>query len=59
MRVFPIAEGFGYLESIPTGERLNTQGWPLFTPRQTAAMVAGFYDQQCVFLSRACLAFSC
>lgn len=46
-----LAEGFGYLESIPTGERLNTQGWPLFTPRQTAAMVAGFYDQQCVFLS--------
>ncbi|GAA5880894.1 hypothetical protein JCM3774_003235 [Rhodotorula dairenensis] len=40
------AEGFGYLQSIPTGEHLNTQGWPLFTPRQTAATVAGFYDQQ-------------
>ncbi|GAA5992775.1 hypothetical protein JCM10908_006927 [Rhodotorula pacifica] len=40
------AEGFGYLQSVPTGEQLNTQGWPLFTPRQTAATVAGFYDQQ-------------
>lgn len=44
----PALEGFGYLQSIPTGERLNTQGWPLFTPRQTAATVAGFYDQQYV-----------
>ncbi|GAA5893748.1 hypothetical protein JCM8208_001234 [Rhodotorula glutinis] len=42
------AEGFGYREVTPnnlTG-RDGTQGWPLFTPRQTAAMVAGFYDQQ-------------
>ncbi|GAA5820821.1 hypothetical protein JCM3770_000353 [Rhodotorula araucariae] len=42
------AEGFGYMEVKPnnlTG-RDGTQGWPLFTPRQAAAMVAGFYDQQ-------------
>jgi hypothetical protein len=24
----------------------GTQGWPLFTLRQTASIVAGFYDQQ-------------
>lgn len=42
------AEGFGYREVEPNNltARDGTQGWPLFTPRQTAAMVAGFYDQQ-------------
>ncbi|GAA6025861.1 hypothetical protein JCM8202_002098 [Rhodotorula sphaerocarpa] len=40
------AEGFGYWQSDPTAPELNTQGWPLFTPRQTAATLAGFYDQQ-------------
>lgn len=47
------AEGFGYREVVPTNAsaHVGTQGWPLFTPRQTAAIVAGFYDQQCVPLS--------
>ncbi|BGP30989.1 alpha,alpha-trehalase ath1 [Rhodotorula toruloides] len=42
------AEGFGYREVVPNNASAHdgTQGWPLFTPRQTAAIVAGFYDQQ-------------
>ncbi|ORY91787.1 glycoside hydrolase family 65 protein [Leucosporidium creatinivorum] len=42
-------EGHGYMQFTPvkvdgdTSE--GTQGWPLFTPRSTAAMVAGFYAQ--------------
>ncbi|GAA6009189.1 alpha,alpha-trehalase ATH1 [Rhodotorula paludigena] len=42
------AEGFGYREVEPNNleERDGTQGWPLFTPRQASAIVAGFYDQQ-------------
>ncbi|GAA5834169.1 hypothetical protein JCM11251_000560 [Rhodosporidiobolus azoricus] len=42
------AEGFGYREFTPVNQtaRNETQGWPLFTPRQAAAIVAGFYDQQ-------------
>ncbi|BGP23663.1 alpha,alpha-trehalase ath1 [Rhodotorula toruloides] len=42
------AEGFGYRQVVPINASAHdgTQGWPLFTPRQTAAIVAGFYDQQ-------------
>ncbi|GAA5861901.1 hypothetical protein JCM8547_008590 [Rhodosporidiobolus lusitaniae] len=42
------AEGFGYMQFEPVNQTAHneTQGWPLFTPRQAAAMVAGFYDQQ-------------
>ncbi|GAA5985292.1 hypothetical protein JCM5350_005577 [Sporobolomyces pararoseus] len=44
------AEGFGYREVVPTkidGDTSEgTNGWPLFDPRFTAAMVAGFYDSQ-------------
>jgi hypothetical protein len=38
----------GYSEVTPvnaTGKD-GTNGWPLFNTRFTAAMVAGFYDQQ-------------
>lgn len=41
-------EGFG-LRIHPAVDyvKMNgTQGWPLFTLRQTASIVAGFYDQQ-------------
>ncbi|GAA6018450.1 hypothetical protein JCM10207_000898 [Rhodosporidiobolus poonsookiae] len=39
------AEGFGYKEFAPNNltEHDGTQGWPLFTPRQAASLVAGFY----------------
>lgn len=42
------AEGFGYREITPINATAEdgTSGWPLFDPRFTAAMVAGFYDQQ-------------
>ncbi|GAA5883213.1 hypothetical protein JCM16303_007308 [Sporobolomyces ruberrimus] len=44
------AEGFGYRVVEPTlidGDTSEgTNGWPLFDPRFTAAMVAGFYDSQ-------------
>ncbi|GAA6060907.1 hypothetical protein JCM10212_003941 [Sporobolomyces blumeae] len=44
------AEGFGYRVVEPVlidGDKSQgTNGWPLFDPRFTAAMVAGFYDQQ-------------
>ncbi|KAG8864784.1 alpha,alpha-trehalase ath1 [Tulasnella sp. 330] len=42
------AEGMGYYEIPPINEAEDdgTSGWPLFDPRFTAAMVAGFYDQQ-------------
>ncbi|GAA5981976.1 hypothetical protein JCM11641_006816 [Rhodosporidiobolus odoratus] len=42
------AEGFGYKEFVPINQTAHdgTQGWPLFTPRQSAAIIAGFYDQQ-------------
>ncbi|KAM0788656.1 hypothetical protein ACM66B_002758 [Microbotryomycetes sp. NB124-2] len=42
------AEGHGYMEVVPNDYdgRDGTNGWPLFDPRFTAAMVAGFYDQQ-------------
>ena len=39
-------EGLGYKEFAPVGAADGTNGWPLFDPRFTAAMVAGFYDQQ-------------
>lgn len=43
-------EGFGYREVVPTkidGDTSEgTNGWPLFDPRFTAAMIAGFYDSQ-------------
>jgi len=43
-------EGFGYREVVPTlidGDTSEgTNGWPVFDPRFTAAMVAGFYDSQ-------------
>ncbi|KAI5474838.1 glycoside hydrolase family 65 protein [Pseudohyphozyma bogoriensis] len=39
-------EGFGYTEITPVGPNDGTNGWPLFDKRFTAAMVAGFYDQQ-------------
>jgi hypothetical protein len=41
-------EGFGYKEiaAINASAMDGTSGWPLFDPRFTAAMVAGFYDQQ-------------
>ncbi|KAM0746041.1 hypothetical protein T439DRAFT_369600 [Meredithblackwellia eburnea MCA 4105] len=39
-------EGFGYSEVSPVNETDGTNGWPLFDKRFTAAMVAGFYDQQ-------------
>lgn len=38
--------GFGYSEIQPLGPQNGTNGWPLFDNRFTAAMVAGFYDQQ-------------
>ncbi|KAK4703450.1 hypothetical protein P7C70_g2769, partial [Phenoliferia sp. Uapishka_3] len=40
--------GFGYYEVVPTNAtgQDGTSGWPLFDTRFTAAMVAGFYDQQ-------------
>lgn len=38
--------GFGYSEIEPLGPQNGTNGWPLFDKRFTAAMVAGFYDQQ-------------
>ncbi|KZP31745.1 carbohydrate-binding module family 32 protein [Athelia psychrophila] len=42
------AEGFGYKEMVPINATADdgTSGWPLFDPRFTAGMVAGFYDQQ-------------
>ncbi|KAG8988480.1 alpha,alpha-trehalase ath1 [Tulasnella sp. JGI-2019a] len=42
------AEGMGYYEIPPINESADdgTSGWPLFDRRFTAAMVAGFYDQQ-------------
>ncbi|GAA6008844.1 hypothetical protein JCM11491_003805 [Sporobolomyces phaffii] len=44
------AEGFGYRVVEPIlidgDTSQGTNGWPLFDPRFTAAMVAGFYDQQ-------------
>ncbi|GAA5893369.1 alpha,alpha-trehalase ATH1 [Sporobolomyces salmoneus] len=44
------AEGFGYRVVEPIlldGDKSQgTNGWPLFDPRFTAAMVAGFYDLQ-------------
>jgi trehalose/maltose hydrolase-like predicted phosphorylase len=40
------AEGFGYAEITPVGPGNGTNGWPVFDPRFTAAMVAGFYDVQ-------------
>ncbi|KAK4056495.1 alpha,alpha-trehalase ath1 [Microbotryomycetes sp. JL221] len=42
------AEGHGYMEVVPNDYegRDGTNGWPLFDPRFTAAMVANFYDQQ-------------
>jgi hypothetical protein len=41
-------EGFGYREipAINAAVMDGTSGWPLFDTRFTAAMVAGFYDQQ-------------
>lgn len=41
-------EGFGYRElpAINVTAMDGTSGWPLFDPRFTSAMVAGFYDQQ-------------
>ena len=39
-------EGLGYKEFAPISAGDGTNGWPLFDPRFTAAMVAGFYDQQ-------------
>ena len=41
-------EGFGYKQFTPINATAmdGTSGWPLFDPRFTAAMVAGFYDQQ-------------
>lgn len=43
-----VLEGFGYKEMTPINASAmdGTSGWPLFDPRFTAAMVAGFYDQQ-------------
>lgn len=41
----PVA-GFGYSEIQPLGPQNGTNGWPLFDHRFTAALVAGFYDQQ-------------
>jgi len=45
-----VTEGFGYREVVPTkidGDTSEgTNGWPLFDPRFTAAMIAGFYDSQ-------------
>ncbi|GAA5927993.1 alpha,alpha-trehalase ATH1 [Sporobolomyces koalae] len=44
------AEGMGYRQVEPVlldGDKSQgTNGWPLFDPRFTAAMVAGFYDSQ-------------
>lgn len=41
-------EGMGYKEFtlINASAMDGTNGWPLFDARFTAAMVAGFYDQQ-------------
>jgi trehalose/maltose hydrolase-like predicted phosphorylase len=41
-------EGFGYSEITPINATAEdgTNGWPLFDTRFTAALVAGFYDQQ-------------
>jgi trehalose/maltose hydrolase-like predicted phosphorylase len=41
-------EGHGYKEFTPINVTAmdGTNGWPLFDPRFTAAMVSGFYDQQ-------------
>ncbi|KAE9402984.1 family 65 glycoside hydrolase [Gymnopus androsaceus JB14] len=41
-------EGFGYSEITPINATAGdgTSGWPLFDTRFTAALVAGFYDQQ-------------
>ncbi|KAF9019821.1 glycoside hydrolase family 65 protein [Rhodocollybia butyracea] len=41
-------EGFGYSEITPINATAEdgTNGWPLFDTRFTAAIVAGFYDQQ-------------
>lgn len=41
-------EGFGYKEipAINATAMDGTSGWPLFDTRFTAAMIAGFYDQQ-------------
>jgi trehalose/maltose hydrolase-like predicted phosphorylase len=41
-------EGTGFKEftAINVTAMDGTSGWPLFDPRFTAAMVAGFYDQQ-------------
>lgn len=41
-------EGFGYRETpaVNATGMDGTSGWPLFDTRFTAAMVAGFYDQQ-------------
>lgn len=42
------AEGFGYKQMTPINASAmdGTSGWPLFDPRFTSAIVAGFYDQQ-------------
>jgi hypothetical protein len=42
------AEGIGLkvFPAINYTDEDGTQGWPLFTLRQTASIVAGFYDQQ-------------
>ncbi|KII91942.1 carbohydrate-binding module family 32 protein [Plicaturopsis crispa FD-325 SS-3] len=42
------AQGMGYYEITPVNASANdgTSGWPIFDPRFTASMVAGFYDQQ-------------
>ncbi|UZJ52518.1 hypothetical protein CBS101457_001838 [Exobasidium rhododendri] len=42
------AVGVGYQEfsPLPDNAQENGQGWPLFGPRRTATMVAGFYDVQ-------------
>lgn len=41
-------EGFGLRihPAIDYDKENGTQGWPLFTLRQTSCIVAGFYDQQ-------------
>jgi hypothetical protein len=41
-------EGFGLRihQAVDYSKENGTQGWPLFTLRQTSSVVAGFYDQQ-------------
>ena len=42
------AVGVGYQEFLPLSDdpEQNGQGWPIFGPRRTATMVAGFYNVQ-------------